>query len=277
MDRISVKVISFSSVILLMFFNTAFSEPTMRDTVISYYSIPCVAFNPYVDTQTYVRGHPCLYSTSLVGENVFLAPVFLPHDAEVIEFKAWVYDIDNTYNVYVNIGRDSLASYGPGEVMASCVSSVSNGFEELTDNTISFPIIDNATYRYWAGVSFPSGNVSLRLLGMRIEYQVTTTAVQESQSIVSPINRSNIEAYPVPFFMNTAINYTVPKRELVSIKIYDDAGRLVRMLVNSVLDVGFYTARWDGRDLGGRIVPAGSYFCIVKTNGKETSKLIRVE
>jgi flagellar hook assembly protein FlgD len=62
---------------------------------------------------------------------------------------------------------------------------------------------------------------------------------------------------------------------LVTVKIYDVAGRLVRTLVNEVKDAGAYAAVWDGRNNGGAAVASGIYFYKMETAGfNATKKLV---
>jgi flagellar hook assembly protein FlgD len=115
------------------------------------------------------------------------------------------------------------------------------------------------------------------LYGMRIKYEVIQggTSVDETSETVGsmPIK----EIFPIPFSYETVIKYEVPKTNTVSIKIFDEAGRLVRTLVDNTMSQGSYSARWDGRDTEGRKVAAGSYFCVVKTNGHSTTKVVYIK
>jgi hypothetical protein len=73
---------------------------------------------------------------------------------------------------------------------------------------------------------------------------------------------------PNPFNARTAFVYTVPLyehenpaiRKLVSVKIYDVIGRVVRTLLHSKKLPGTYTIVWDGRGDRGVTVSQGVYF-----------------
>ncbi|TES92051.1 MAG: T9SS type A sorting domain-containing protein [Candidatus Cloacimonadota bacterium] len=93
----------------------------------------------------------------------------------------------------------------------------------------------------------------------------------------TPASNPPVKVQPVPFSDYTSIKYHVPKKEKVSIRIFDEAGRLVRTLISDKLDKGSYTARWNGKDLKGKKVASGSYFCVVKTNGTSKTKLIHIK
>ncbi len=66
--------------------------------------------------------------------------------------------------------------------------------------------------------------------------------------------------YPNPFNPTTTITYDLPRTVDVSLKVFDLAGRLVRILVDeTAVAAGRHTVEWDGRDDRGRSVAAGVY------------------
>jgi len=76
--------------------------------------------------------------------------------------------------------------------------------------------------------------------------------------------------YPNPFNPETTIRFAVPAPgALVTLGVYDAAGRLVVTLIDGEKIVGPRAARWDGRDRNGRGAPTGVYFCRL-SNGVET-------
>ncbi len=81
--------------------------------------------------------------------------------------------------------------------------------------------------------------------------------------------------YPNPFNPTTTIRFDMKERGLVTVKIYDVAGRLVRTLANEVRDAGAYSAVWDGRNERGAAVASGIYFYRMETEGfSATKKLV---
>jgi hypothetical protein len=67
---------------------------------------------------------------------------------------------------------------------------------------------------------------------------------------------------PNPFRLSTTFNYSVPgdQSQMVSIRIYNVAGRLIRTLVSETKSPGRYEIGWDGRDANGRQASRGVYF-----------------
>ncbi|MDD5529694.1 MAG: FlgD immunoglobulin-like domain containing protein [bacterium] len=75
------------------------------------------------------------------------------------------------------------------------------------------------------------------------------------------------------------IEYNIPKeiKLPVSLRIYDQLGRVIRTLFDGTLTCGQHTTTWDACDEYGKPVPHGSYFCILKTNYIERKKVIVIK
>jgi hypothetical protein len=70
--------------------------------------------------------------------------------------------------------------------------------------------------------------------------------------------------YPNPFNPMTRIAFSIPATERVRVSIFDVRGRLVRTLVDGVLDAGRHDLPWDGTDRAGESVASGVYFYRLK-------------
>jgi len=79
---------------------------------------------------------------------------------------------------------------------------------------------------------------------------------------------------PNPFVKTTNISYQIQKSCKVFLKIYDIAGQLINTLVHEHQNSGFHTARWDGRDAGGREVSNGIYFIELKSDNESITKKV---
>lgn len=67
--------------------------------------------------------------------------------------------------------------------------------------------------------------------------------------------------YPNPFNPLTTIVYHLPRREQVSLEIYNTLGQQVRVLVDKNQSAGAQHIKWDGRDQTGHRLAAGVYLC----------------
>lgn len=82
--------------------------------------------------------------------------------------------------------------------------------------------------------------------------------------------------HPNPMTQGTEISFQVPREGVVSVRIYDMAGRQVRTLQEGSLRPGFYTATWNGTDESGRPVGNGVYFVRMDAQGFNTTKKLVV-
>jgi hypothetical protein len=83
--------------------------------------------------------------------------------------------------------------------------------------------------------------------------------------------------YPNPFNPTTTIRYGIKTRSLVSLRIYDVAGRLVTTLVNEVQTPApeGLSVEWSGRNDAGQQVASGVYFYRLVTEGfTKTKKMV---
>jgi len=65
---------------------------------------------------------------------------------------------------------------------------------------------------------------------------------------------------PNPFNSSTRINYSIPERTNVSLKVYNVRGELVRTLQNGQQQAGKYSVEWNGLNNTGNEVNSGIYF-----------------
>ena len=73
--------------------------------------------------------------------------------------------------------------------------------------------------------------------------------------------------YPNPFNAVTTIEYSVPVKQHVTLKIYDSMGREVDVLVDETTQPGNHRIEWDSRDL-----PSGVYLYKLTAGNQVTSK-----
>jgi plastocyanin len=76
--------------------------------------------------------------------------------------------------------------------------------------------------------------------------------------------------YPNPFNPSTTINFSIPQKDFVKLKIYNLAGEELKTLINEEKDAGSYQIKFDALNL-----PTGIYFYKLNTsNFSETKKMI---
>ena len=92
---------------------------------------------------------------------------------------------------------------------------------------------------------------------------VSATDVWEDELDSGPLPASFLlrQNHPNPFNRGTKIEYQIPFSALTSLQIYNVSGQVVRTLLREMQNAGDYSIHWDGRDLRGREVASGVYFC----------------
>jgi hypothetical protein len=92
---------------------------------------------------------------------------------------------------------------------------------------------------------------------------------------VQPASLRLLQNKPNPFNKLTDISYQLKAPSLVSLKIYDINGRIIKTLLHEEKEAGNYTVPWDGFNHQGESVPPGVYLYNL-SNGKktDTKKLI---
>ena len=88
----------------------------------------------------------------------------------------------------------------------------------------------------------------------------------EEHDIKKP-NLVNMIVSPNPMIHNTRISYTLHKSGIVTLKLYDATGRLVRNLDNDYKEAGEYILNVNTDDLAN-----GMYFVILNTSFGESSR-----
>ena len=70
---------------------------------------------------------------------------------------------------------------------------------------------------------------------------------------------------------------TVNANDLV-VSVFDAKGRMVNNLVNSYLEAGRFSIKWNGTDAGGMTMPTGIYFIQVQSGMDiHTQKMILIK
>jgi hypothetical protein len=106
--------------------------------------------------------------------------------------------------------------------------------------------------------SFQQANTQI-LSGFLAEAQVRGNVVSVGEQPVVPLVYALMQNYPNPFNPTTLIQYTVPERIHVSLKVYNVLGQEVALLVNEEKTAGRYDARFDAKNLS-----SGAYFYLLR-------------
>ncbi len=99
--------------------------------------------------------------------------------------------------------------------------------------------------------------------------EVAIVSIDENLPKVTKLNGN----YPNPFNPKTTISFDLSESGLVSLKVYNRSGQLVKTLVNEFREAGKYSVDWVGMD-----IPSGVYFYRLSTkNYNKTMKAIIIK
>lgn len=103
----------------------------------------------------------------------------------------------------------------------------------------------------------------------------------EAPGVTSPTVPVQVQIdgnYPNPFSSQTVIRFATPAQGLVTMRVFDLSGRLVRTLANEDMAAANHSIVWDGTDGNGQPLGAGVYFCRLEAQGQVlTQKIMMVE
>jgi hypothetical protein len=116
----------------------------------------------------------------------------------------------------------------------------------------------------------------LKLMRNSLAYEVDNIAAYNK--VASGVKRDELlphhynlgQNFPNPFNPSTEIQFSLPHRNFVTLKIFDLLGREVATLVSEELSAGNYSTRWDAAGM-----PSGVYFYRLQAGEfVETKKLL---
>jgi endoglucanase len=190
-----------------------------------------------------------------------------------IESNEWMkYNVNikqgGTYNIHVNVASQNTG----GKIILS-----------LDGLTLSNSITDIPATGGWQswqyvtipGIYLPLGNHSIQFRiifgGFNFSYmdfELIATDVEESSQ--TPYSFKLDQNYPNPFNPSTTIQYLVPQRSIVTLKVYNVLGNEIAVLVNEEKGAGVYKINFDASKLA-----SGVYFYKLQANSFiETKEMI---
>ncbi|MEO8665398.1 MAG: T9SS type A sorting domain-containing protein [Ignavibacteria bacterium] len=118
-----------------------------------------------------------------------------------------------------------------------------------------------------------SGKYKYRLKQMNFNGSFKYYDLTDEVMIGIPEKSGLSQNYPNPFNPNTVISFNLATNSFVSLKVFDNAGREVKSLVNEFKEAGYYSLNFNGSDLS-----SGIYFYSIEAeNFKQVKKMVLVK
>jgi sugar lactone lactonase YvrE len=142
------------------------------------------------------------------------------------------------------------------EVLNSSEPVPGRGPWEYSDGTVE----PGETYSYKIGALLPGG-------GMSTFGPVVATAAVRLQFAFFPVA-------PNPVRDTATLRFDLPRAGGVRVRIFDPAGRRVRVLVDRVLPAGRQTIVWDGRNDDGHPLASGTFYVRLDWTGRQATRTL---
>jgi hypothetical protein len=173
----------------------------------------------------------------------------------------WAYDI----------ASDLAQEWPMNESLTYAQGMSTTGTKLDTSGMLNFPLGD--LYHWWP-TQYTSWKAQEAMENQRINFWLTTGIDPGPQGVVNqsdiPMKFNLAQNFPNPFNPVTQIDFSIPTKGYVSLKVYNLIGQEVATLFSSVQPAGNYTATFDGSDLS-----SGVYFYRLKfENASITKKLV---
>jgi parallel beta-helix repeat protein len=140
----------------------------------------------------------------------------------------------------------------------------------LSNNFIDTDVEENTQYFY--RISYYVGQWSEYSDIIAVVFNAVM-AVAETGNV--PAVYSIHQNYPNPFNPMTTINYELPRKGFVNIRVYDLMGRNIRSLINTVQDAGYRSVQWNATNDLGQPVTAGMYIYTIQAGDfRQTKKML---
>ncbi|HRI46487.1 MAG TPA: FlgD immunoglobulin-like domain containing protein [Ignavibacteriaceae bacterium] len=142
-----------------------------------------------------------------------------------------------------------------GASTVSDITDMNTILSNLTSNTTYFwrvrSVNNEGNYSAYSntGIFVPSGTTSADNINLPISFEVA-------------------QNYPNPFNPSTTINFALPTKELVIVKVYDVLGKEVKTLINEEKEAGYHSINWNGDNQFGQKVSSGNYMVRIVSGAK---------
>jgi hypothetical protein len=225
--------------------------------------------NPFIDHPEFIDRIKSTYSTILT----------IPRPKTSVAPSSAKYDTlakNDTASYYIAIFNSGEGNASINNVASSNgVFTVESFPTSIAQNTFGYarvkfkPNANNQTFTSVITITSSDTVKTVNLTG----YSNSQTAGIVTLSNEIPSKFALAQNYPNPFNPTTKINFEVPVRSFVSLKVFDLNGKEVANLVSQVQAPGYYQYDFDGSNL-----PSGTYFYKLQTaDFTSTKKLVLVK
>ncbi len=140
-------------------------------------------------------------------------------------------------------------------------------YNNVTENTARVVFMPYDLSNIWDGA--PTGGIAVRTQILMDVLAFFGNLPGGAAVGVTPEAVFTARNFPNPFNPSTKIEFTLPAKSQVELKIYNVRGELVKTLLNENMDATTHSVIWDGRNSTGQSVSSGVYFYSLKAGSYE--------
>jgi len=159
-----------------------------------------------------------------------------------------------------------------GTYLLTFADNVIYAYDPSNGNSISNCTLTSMPASYEWSMSYTNGIFFLTEATEATWYAWTIDdgAVSVEENDITPVEFSLEQNYPNPFNPSTKIKYNIPETENIKLAIYNSVGEEVEVLVNEMMNTGFYEIEFNAATL-----PSGIYFYQMQAGDfVETKKMV---
>lgn len=240
------------------------NEMTRNNRIKQYLNVR----NPFIDHPEFIDRIKSTYSTILT----------IPRPKTSVAPSNAVYDTlarNDTSSYYI-----AILNSGEGNATINNVSSSNGVFTvesfptSIAQNSFGYARVKfrpNANNQTFTGLITISSSDTVKTVNVT-GYSNNLSGISTVSTQI-PDRFALSQNFPNPFNPTTKINFAVPYRSFVTLKVFDMNGREVSSLVNNTLQAGTYQYDFDGSSL-----TSGTYFYKLETSDfTSTKKLILIK
>jgi len=222
--------------------------------------------NTYVKNESGSRSIICPTRSNLSVKNSIIANNY--------SYPIFLYGNDSLTNL--NINCCNMFNNRIGNYIGAL-----EGYEIINGNISENPMFCDTTNNdfHIASISpcAPENNECGELIGA-FNVGCSITDIDENTIELLPDKYELSQNHPNPFNPSTTIEFSIPKRNEVSLEVFNILGQKVIQLINRELPAGEYNVNWDGTDQTGEPVSAGIYLYRLKSDDfSDTKKMTLIK
>lgn len=213
--------------------------------------------NIWILWSTY-NGNDTLFA-AMLDSNLNWSPYYQISDSMELYWECSNLTVDSENKVWVVYDKFDHLSCRVWDGIAWSPEDTVHANADTIADPLNDVFYDPTTGRIWVAYAVVRYGVSPDTI-----YTTWTNAlgnIEDRQKIENPI-RQNLTVRPNPVMKNLMIHYNMIHKGSVSLRLYDNAGRLVKDLYTGEKSAGNYTECYFLKDL-----PGGVYHLLLKTEG----------